>query len=124
MLAAACLLSSTAAMAGDRVPVEDFARHSQLSMPQLSPDGKHLAVNMNYADGNSHALAVYDVADMSQPVSLLRLPKYELALGISWVSNTRLVVEKGRTPVPAKLVVTRDTTDPKTGITHYTIRPA
>ncbi|WP_426688976.1 alpha/beta hydrolase family protein [Rhodanobacter ginsengiterrae] len=65
-------------------------------MPQLSPDGKHLAVNMNYADGNSHALAVYDVADMTRPVSLLRLPKYELAVGITWASNTRLVVEKGK----------------------------
>lgn len=30
---------------------------------------------------------------------------------------------KAGTPVPAKLVITRDTTDPKTGITHYTIRP-
>jgi dipeptidyl aminopeptidase/acylaminoacyl peptidase len=29
-------------------------------------------------------------------VSLLRLPKYELAVGITWVSNTRLVVEKGK----------------------------
>lgn len=31
---------------------------------------------------------------------------------------------KAGTPVSAKLVVTRDTTDPKTGITRYTIRPA
>jgi len=30
---------------------------------------------------------------------------------------------KAGTPVPAKLVITRDTTDPKTNITHYTIRP-
>lgn len=96
MLSAACLLLPAAAAAADLVPVEDFARHAQLSMPQLSPDGRHLAVNMNYPDGDSHALAVYDVADMSRPVSLLRLPKYELAIGITWVDNTRLVVEKGR----------------------------
>ena len=31
---------------------------------------------------------------------------------------------KAGTVVPPKLVVTRDTNDPKTGITHYTIRPA
>jgi|GEM_PF-1069729 len=31
---------------------------------------------------------------------------------------------KAGTVVPAKLVVTRDTTDPKTNITHYTIRPS
>ena len=30
---------------------------------------------------------------------------------------------KAGTPVPSKLVITRDTTDPRTGITHYTIRP-
>ncbi|HEY8327445.1 MAG TPA: hypothetical protein VIO59_03210 [Rhodanobacter sp.] len=96
MLSAACLLLPAAAVAADLVPVEDFARHAQLSMPRLSPDGRHLAVNMNDTDGDSHALAVYDVADMSKPVSLLRLPKYELAVGITWVDNTRLVVEKGK----------------------------
>jgi hypothetical protein len=31
---------------------------------------------------------------------------------------------KAGTVVPPKLVVTRDHTDPKTGVTHYTIRPA
>ena len=31
---------------------------------------------------------------------------------------------KAGTPVPPKLVITRDLTDPKTKITHYTIRPA
>ncbi len=31
---------------------------------------------------------------------------------------------KAGTVVPASLVVTRDHTDPKTNITHYTIRPA
>ena len=30
---------------------------------------------------------------------------------------------KAGTLVPPKLVITRDTTDPKTSITHYTIRP-
>ncbi len=96
VLSAACLWLPAAAMAADLVPVEDFARHAPLSMPRLSPDGRHLAVNMNDTDGDSHALAVYDVTDMSNPVSLLRLPKYELAVGITWVSNTRLVVEKGK----------------------------
>jgi dipeptidyl aminopeptidase/acylaminoacyl peptidase len=96
MLSAACLLLPAAATAADLVPVEDFARHAPLSMPRLSPDGRHLAVNINDTDGDSHALAVYDVADMSRPVSLLRLPKYELAVGITWVDNTRLVVEKGK----------------------------
>ena len=96
LLSAACLLLPAVAAATDRIPVEDFARHPQLSMPELSPDGQHLAVNMTFDDGNTHALAVYDVNNMSKPVSVLRLPKYELAVGITWASNTRLVVEKGK----------------------------
>lgn len=75
ILSAACLLLPAAATASERVPVESFARHPQLTMPQLSPDGRHLAVNMNYPDGDSHALAVYNVNDMSVPVSLLRLDR-------------------------------------------------
>jgi dipeptidyl aminopeptidase/acylaminoacyl peptidase len=96
MLSAICLLLPTAAIAADLIPVESFARHPLLSMPRLSPDGQHMAVNMNDIDGDSHALAIYDVNDMTRPMSLLRLPKYELATGITWVSNTRLVVEKGK----------------------------
>jgi len=65
-------------------------------MPRLSPNGQYLAVNMNDPDGGSHMLAVYKVDDMKQPVSMLRLPKYEIAAGITWVSNTRLVVDKGK----------------------------
>jgi dipeptidyl aminopeptidase/acylaminoacyl peptidase len=95
-LSAFCLLLPVVAAATDLIPVENFARHALLSMPTLSPDGKHLAVNMNDIDGDSHMLAVYDLADMTRPISMLRLPKYELATGITWVSNTRLVVEKGK----------------------------
>jgi len=96
LLSAACLLLPPAAMAADLLPAEDFARHAPLTSPRLSPDGNHFAVNMNLADGDSHALVIYDVTDMSKPISMLRLPKYELALDIHWVSNTRLVVEKGK----------------------------
>jgi dipeptidyl aminopeptidase/acylaminoacyl peptidase len=95
-LSAFCLLLPAVAAATDLIPVENFARHALLSMPTLSPDGKHLAVNMNEIDGDSHMLAVYDLDDMTRPISMLRLPKYELATGITWVSNTRLVVEKGK----------------------------
>jgi dipeptidyl aminopeptidase/acylaminoacyl peptidase len=96
ILSAACLLLPIAAAASDRIPVADFARHAGLTMPRLSPDGQYLAVNVNDPDGVSHALAVYKVDDMKQPVSMLRLPKYEMAAGITWVSNTRLVIDKGQ----------------------------
>ncbi|CAM5485174.1 Peptidase S9 prolyl oligopeptidase catalytic domain-containing protein OS=Rhodanobacter lindaniclasticus OX=75310 GN=B1991_04975 PE=4 SV=1 [Rhodanobacter lindaniclasticus] len=96
MLSAACLLLPAAAVAADLVPVADFARRAQLSMPRLSPNGQYLAVNVNDADGTSHMLVIYNVDDMKQPMSTLRLPKYEMAVDITWVSNSRLVVEKGR----------------------------
>lgn len=96
MLSAACLLLPAAAVAADLIPVEDFARHVMLSQPTLSPNGQYIAVNMNDVSGDSHALAIYNVDDMKQPISMLRLPKYEVAAGITWVSNTRLVVEKGK----------------------------
>jgi dipeptidyl aminopeptidase/acylaminoacyl peptidase len=96
VLSAAVLLLPIAVMATDRIPVSEFARSSELTMPRLSPDGQHLAVNVNDPDGVSHALAVYKVDDMKQPISMLRLPKYEMAADITWVSNTRLVIDKGQ----------------------------
>jgi dienelactone hydrolase len=94
VLSAAVLLAPALVLAADLLPVEDFARHPPLSMPRLSPDGKYLAVRWD--DGSSHALVVYKVDDMSRPASVLRMPRYELPAGITWVSPTRLVVEKGK----------------------------
>lgn len=94
VLCAAMLLVPAIVAAADLLPVEDFARHPQLSMPRLSPDGKYLAVRWD--EGSQHALVVYRVDDMSKPASMLRMPKYELPLGINWVSPTRLVVAKGK----------------------------
>jgi dienelactone hydrolase len=96
VMAALCLLAPAVASATEPVAVGDFARHPQLMSPRLSPDGKYLAVRMDDPAGDMHALAVYSVADMGQPVSLLRMPKYELPIQIAWVSPTRLIVEKGR----------------------------
>jgi len=90
------LAAPMAACATDHIPVEDFARHPLVSDPNLSPDGKYLAVRMDDNDNNTYALVIYAVDDMQKPVSMLRMPKYELPLGITWVSPTRLVVAKGR----------------------------
>jgi dipeptidyl aminopeptidase/acylaminoacyl peptidase len=90
------LLLPLVATASDLIPVKDFARHALLSQPRLSPDGKFIAVNMHDPSDGSHALMVYDVNNMQRAVSMLRLPKYDVAAGVSWVSNTRLVVERGK----------------------------
>src|SRR6185312_548305 len=93
-LVAACLGLPAVTAAADLIPVESFARHASMSMPRLSPDGHHIAVRMD--DGGNHALVIYDVADMSKPVSMLRMPKFEMPVDVQWVSPTRLVVEKGK----------------------------
>ncbi|MEW9624078.1 alpha/beta hydrolase family protein [Rhodanobacter geophilus] len=93
-LVVACLVSPAAAAAANLIPVEDFARHASLSMPRLSPDGQHIALRMD--DGDSHALVIFDVADMSRPVSMLRMPVNEVPANVAWVSPTRLIVEKGK----------------------------
>jgi hypothetical protein len=92
----AALLLPVTAWSADTIPVEAFARHQELSNPQLSPDGKYLAVRMDENDTGNHALVVFNVDDMQKPLSMLRMPKYEIPLGITWVSPTRLVVAKGR----------------------------
>jgi len=93
-LVAACLWLPAVAAASGLIPVEDFARHASMSMPRLSPDGKHIALRLD--DGDSHALVIFDVADMSKPVSLLRMPRNEVPANVAWVSATRLIVEKGK----------------------------
>ncbi|MGC1548766.1 MAG: hypothetical protein WA777_09560 [Rhodanobacter sp.] len=93
-LAALCTLLPVAAIAADLIPVEDFARHTSLSMPRLSPDGQYIALAM--ADGDHHALVIYRTAEMSKPSAMLRMPKFELPAGIEWVSSTRLVIEVGK----------------------------
>ena len=96
VLSAACLCLPITVLADDLIPVETFARHASLSDPQLSPDGKYIAVRMDDNDASSHALVVYKVDDMKDPVSMLRMPKFQIPLDITWVSPTRLVVAKGK----------------------------
>jgi dienelactone hydrolase len=96
LLSAACLCLPVAALADDLIPVESFARHATLSDPQLSPDGKYIAVRMDDNDASNHALVVYKVDDMKDPVSMLRMPKFQIPLDVTWVSSTRLVLAKGK----------------------------
>jgi len=95
LLASMCLLLPAAGVAADLLPVEDFAKHAELSMPRLSPDGQYLALRVD-DDSGQHALVVYKISDMSAPVSMLRMPKYELPASFDWVSPTRLVIMKGQ----------------------------
>jgi dienelactone hydrolase len=94
LAAAFCLLMPAAAIAGDLIPVESFARHESYSHPRLSPDGQYLAICV--ADGENHALVIYKLSDMSHPTSYLSMPKFQIPADIHWVSSTRLIVEKAK----------------------------
>ncbi|GGA51886.1 hypothetical protein GCM10010981_46650 [Dyella nitratireducens] len=65
---------------------------------------------MKYKDEST---GLTKVKGMSGGISTFTAPKPETNWW--WI--------RAGTPVPDKLVITRDTTDPKTKITHYTIRP-
>ncbi|MBB3225440.1 dipeptidyl aminopeptidase/acylaminoacyl peptidase [Luteibacter sp. Sphag1AF] len=95
LLAAACMLVPVA-QAADLIPTADFARKPTFLNPQLSPDGKYIAVQVDDPDGKSHSMAIYAIGDMNNPVSLIRLPIFEVPAEITWTSSTRIVVAKGR----------------------------
>ncbi len=95
MLAVLCL-ASTAAVGADLVPVADFARRMPLTSPRLSPDGQYVSLAYHDPDGKTHGLAIYRVGDMTKPVSLIRMPPYEMPANMVWASPTRLVVARGK----------------------------
>jgi dipeptidyl aminopeptidase/acylaminoacyl peptidase len=91
-LAAAAL----AVRAQQPVPVEAFVEQQQFSKPRLSPDGKHLAINVRIQRGDRYVptMTVYTLPDL-KIVSTIALPGYEVPVNFFWINNQRLVVEKG-----------------------------
>ena len=84
-----------AALAAERLPIEDFAKEPATSRARLSPDGKLLAYLHNY--GGRPTLHVLDI-DKAKPMRL-DLGEAEIANGATksvgsyrWVGNDRLVI--------------------------------
>jgi dipeptidyl aminopeptidase/acylaminoacyl peptidase len=97
LLAALCLAACAhGAAAADLIPAMDFARHAPITDPLLSPDGQHVSVAYHDPDGKTHGLAIFSITDMSKPITLIRMPPYELPADVMWASNTRLVVARGK----------------------------
>lgn len=94
------------------LPIEVFANANRLHSPRLSPDGAHLAITADLGDGH-HALMVHRT-DNLQRTAMLRLPRYELPTQVAWVSDTRLVLAKGRqlgsreAPIPTGDIIATD----------------
>jgi dienelactone hydrolase len=79
------------------VPLDSFVREDEFSTPRLSPDGKYLALTARVARGKRFVptIMVYGLPGMKL-LSASHLPIYEVPLSYTWVSNTRLVIAKGK----------------------------
>ncbi|MES2017448.1 MAG: prolyl oligopeptidase family serine peptidase [Pseudomonadota bacterium] len=79
------------------IPVSSFASEDQYYSPRMSPDGKYLAITARVRKGERliPTIMVYELPGMKQ-VSASQLQAREVPIGYTWVSNTRLVVAKGR----------------------------
>lgn len=76
-----------------KVPVEAFASQRTFDNPRISSNGTYVAVSADLGN-DEHGIMVYRLSDMSN-TAFLKLPKYQLASEIHWVSDDRLVYVKG-----------------------------
>lgn len=92
-MALAFLVFAGRVEAAAAIPVESFAAQQTFDNPRISSDGSHVAVAADLGD-DYHGIMVFRLADMKQ-TAFIKLPRYELAIEIHWVSDTRLVYVKG-----------------------------
>ncbi|MES2152281.1 MAG: S9 family peptidase [Pseudomonadota bacterium] len=94
----ACLSAAHAASQGaDKlIPIDAFVERQQFSQPRLSPDGKHVALNVRIKRGDRvvPTMTVYSLPDLNI-VSTIALTGFEIPVNFGWLNNHRLVVQKG-----------------------------
>ncbi|MBS0569966.1 MAG: S9 family peptidase [Proteobacteria bacterium] len=78
------------------VPDIDFARHSTLGAPAISPNGKYIAVSVHKDEGDNgrYQLAILQLPDLKFVSRLDMTDKY-LPISITWVNDKRLVMGTG-----------------------------
>jgi len=92
-----CLaLPAAAATATALVPVEHFTEEDTYSNPRLSPDGKHIAVNVRMMRNGRMipTMTVYSLPSLTL-VSTIALDGFEIPADFIWQTNNRLLVRKG-----------------------------
>jgi dipeptidyl aminopeptidase/acylaminoacyl peptidase len=97
MLLSSLALACLPAVAGKQtVPIEAFVEQQQFSMPRLSPDGKHLAVNVRIKRGDRTVptMTIYSLPQL-EIVTTIALPGFEIPVNFFWITNERLAVKKG-----------------------------
>ena len=91
------MLATLPALAGaPLVPVAAFAEEITYSTPRISPDGKHLAVNVRIKRGDRlvPTMTIYTLPER-KVASVIALPGFEIPVNFQWISNDRLIVMKG-----------------------------
>ena len=79
------------------IPAKAFVQASRFNEPRLSPDGKHLAIQVTQElDGRDQKLLNIYALDGFKLISTIRFPAYQIPFNFRWVSNTRLVVPKAQ----------------------------
>jgi len=96
LLPFALLWSVVPVQAQTVVPISAFVRENLFSNPQISPDGKHLAVTVRIPEGKRRIpkLNFYSLPDLKLENSAGMEP-FAVPLDYDWVSNTRLVLQMG-----------------------------
>lgn len=80
------------------IPEVDFAKHSPLGPPVLSPDGEHIAVTVKTEEkegDNKYQLAILHLPDLKY-VSRLEMAATFLPIDVTWVDNKRVVMGTGK----------------------------
>jgi dienelactone hydrolase len=95
-LVATELQANAAAAKQAVIPIEVFTTDSIFSNPKLSPDGKHIAINVRIQRNGREVptMTIYSLPDL-KIVSTIAMKKFEMPLDFVWATNTRLIVAKG-----------------------------
>lgn len=96
LLCASLAFGNPAQAVDKQVPLADFVLQSQYSKPRLSPDGKHIAVEVKLPQGDRFVptVTIYSLPDLTVR-GAIRMPAFEVPLNFLWLTNTRLIMSKG-----------------------------
>jgi dipeptidyl aminopeptidase/acylaminoacyl peptidase len=101
------LFCAQGAYAAAPIPVESFAQEPTYSTPRMSPDGKHIAINVRIARNGRMipTMSVFTLPELKR-VSTIAMNGYEIPVDFHWISNRRLVVSKGLVLAAREMPVT------------------
>jgi dipeptidyl aminopeptidase/acylaminoacyl peptidase len=96
LLFAALAACCSTLYAAPRIALSSFIQEDTYSNPRLSPDGKYIAITVRIPvrDRFVPMVTFYSLPDL-KIVGQLQMLLSEVPLDYNWVSNTRLVIDKG-----------------------------